>query len=68
LTNGPSGPGQTREEKTVIAGTDPVAIDAYATTLLDRNPNDIDHIRFAYELGVGEMDLNKISIKEISVS
>ena len=66
LTNGPSGPGQTREEKTVIVGTDPVAIDAYATELLGRNPNDIDHIRFAYELGVGEMDLSKMSIKEIS--
>ena len=67
LTNGPSGPGQTREEKTVIAGTDPVAIDAYATTLLGRNPNDIDHIRFAYELGVGEMALENLRIQEVSV-
>ena len=68
LTNGPSGPGQTREERTVIAGTDPVAIDAYGTTLLGRNPGDIDHIRYAYELGVGEMDLNKTNIQEIGVS
>ena len=68
LTNGPSGPGQTRDEKTVIAGTDPVAIDAYGTRLLGRNPNDIGHIRYAHELGVGEMDLNKISIKELSLN
>lgn len=68
LTNGPSGPGQTRDEKTVIAGTDPVAMDAYGTTLLDRNPSDIDYIRYAHELGVGEMDLNTIKIKEISVN
>jgi uncharacterized protein (DUF362 family) len=68
LTNGPSGPGQTREERTIIAGTDPVAIDAYATTMLDRNPQDIDHIRFAYELGVGDMHLDRMNIKEILVS
>lgn len=67
LTNGPSGPGETREEKTVIAGTDPVAVDAYATTLFNRTPDDIPHIRYAYELGVGEMDLKKLTIKEIRV-
>jgi uncharacterized protein (DUF362 family) len=66
LTNGPSGPGQTSEEKTVIAGTDPVAIDAYATTLLRRDPHDIRHIQYAHELGIGEMDLKKLNIKEIS--
>lgn len=67
LTNGPNGPGQTREERTVIAGTDPVAIDTYATTLLGRNPQDIDHIRFAYEIGVGEMYLETLNIKELAV-
>ena len=68
LTNGPNGPGQTSEEKTVIAGTDPVAIDTYSTTLLGRNPQDIAHIRFAYELGVGQIDLSKLDVKQIPVS
>jgi uncharacterized protein (DUF362 family) len=68
LTNGPSGPGQTRDERAVIAGTDPVAIDAHGTTLLGRNPDDIGHIRYAYELGVGEMDLNKVSVKEFALN
>lgn len=68
LTNGPGGPGQTREEKTVIAGTDPVAIDAYAATLLNRNPADIRHIQYAHELGIGEMDLKKLNIEEIFVN
>ena len=68
LTNGPSGPGQTRDEKAVIAGTDPVAIDTYGTTLLGRNPNNIGHIQYAYELGVGEMDLSKMRIKEFAVN
>jgi uncharacterized protein (DUF362 family) len=68
LTNGPSGPGQTRDDKTVIAGTDPVAIDAYATGLLNRKPEDIGHIQYAYELGVGEIDLKKLSVKEVTVN
>ncbi len=68
LTNGPSGPGETREEKTVIAGTDPVAVDAFTTSLFNRNPEDIPHIRYAYELGVGEMNMNKLNIKTIEVN
>ncbi len=68
LTNGPNGPGQTSEEKTVIAGNDPVAIDAYATKLFNRSPEDIGHIRYAYELGIGEMDLKKVRIEEILVN
>lgn len=67
LTNGPNGPGQTRDDKMVIAGTDPVAVDAYATTLFNRAPENISHIQYAYELGVGEIDLKKLNIKEISV-
>jgi len=67
LTNGPSGPGQTRDALTVVAGTDPVAVDAYSATLLDRNPMDIGHIRYAYQQGVGEIDLEKLSIEKISL-
>ncbi|UCG93104.1 MAG: DUF362 domain-containing protein [candidate division WOR-3 bacterium] len=68
LTNGPGGPGQTRDDKTVIAGTDPVAMDAYTATLFNRTPQDKQHIRYAYEFGVGEMNLNKLNIKEIPVN
>jgi uncharacterized protein (DUF362 family) len=46
----------------VMAGTDPVAMDAYGTTLFDLKPGDIGFIVKAYELGLGEMDLNKIKI------
>jgi len=68
LTNGPGGPGQTRDTQTVIAGTDQVAVDAYCTTLFNRTPQEIRHIQYAYELGVGEMDLKNLNIKEISVN
>jgi uncharacterized protein (DUF362 family) len=68
LTNGPGGPGQTREEKTVIAGTDPVAVDTYSATLFNLTPRDIPHIQYAYELGVGEANLKKLNISEIPVN
>ncbi|UCG31059.1 MAG: DUF362 domain-containing protein [candidate division WOR-3 bacterium] len=68
LTNGPGGPGQTRDEKTVIAGTDPVAMDAYTATLFNRTAQDIQHIRYAHEFGVGEMNLDKLNIREIAVN
>lgn len=68
LTNGPSGPGETREEKTVIAGTDPVAVDAFTTSLFNRNPEDIPHIQYGYELGIGETNMNKLNIQTIEVN
>jgi hypothetical protein len=48
----------------VIAGVDPVAVDAFATTAFWRDPGEIRHIRIAHELGVGEIDLSKLAIKE----
>jgi uncharacterized protein (DUF362 family) len=47
----------------VVAGLDPVAIDAYgAATLFAMQPAEIGYITKGYELGLGEMDLNKIKI------
>ena len=70
LTRGPEGPGQTKELNTIIAGTDPVAVDAYATTLERWNgqklaPKDVGYIVAAHELGLGEIDLNKVNIREV---
>ena len=70
LTRGPEGPGQTKQLNTIIAGTDPVAVDAYATTLERWNgqklePKDIGYIVAAHELKLGEIDLNKVNIKEV---
>ena len=44
----------------VLAGTDPVALDAFGTTLFGLKPSDIGHITKSYEAGRGEMDLSKI--------
>ncbi len=67
LTNGPVGPGEVLDARMVIAGVDPVAVDAYATRAFFREPNLIRHIRIAHELGVGEIDLAKLDIREFDV-
>ncbi|MDF1539829.1 MAG: DUF362 domain-containing protein [Candidatus Thorarchaeota archaeon] len=46
--------GITRHIGGVILSTDPVALDAYCATLLGYNPLQIDYIRKAYELGLGQ--------------
>lgn len=65
LTNGPKGPGETKDVGKVIAGVDIVAVDAYGATLFGLEPEEVGHIRLAAELGVGEMDLTELSIKAV---
>lgn len=70
VTGGPTGPGKVQELNTVIAGIDPLAVDAYATTLINWNnrsinPKMIKHLLAAFHLGVGEIELEKINIKKI---
>jgi uncharacterized protein (DUF362 family) len=67
ITNGPDGPGKLRKPQKVAASTDPVAIDAYCSTLFDYRPTDILAIKKAHEHGLGEMDLTKLKIKEVVV-
>jgi len=67
LRNGPQG-GSTRDVKvldTIVASPDPVAADAYATTLFGLRPEEIDSTRAAAEMGLGEMRLNKIDIRMV---
>jgi len=63
-TNGPAGPGKMAKPKKVVAGTDRVAVDAYTSTLLGRQPQNILMIKMAYEHGLGEMDFSKLQVKE----
>uniref|UniRef100_C6E8I7 DUF362 domain-containing protein n=1 Tax=Geobacter sp. (strain M21) TaxID=443144 RepID=C6E8I7_GEOSM len=46
----------------VIASTDMVAADAYATTLFGLKPSDIAVTRTAYQRGLGEMNLDRIRV------
>lgn len=54
LTN----PKVVRPHYQIIAGTDPVLIDAYGTTtFFEMLPEELAHLQKAYEAGIGDMDL-----------
>ncbi|HQP51635.1 MAG TPA: DUF362 domain-containing protein, partial [Syntrophorhabdaceae bacterium] len=64
LNHGPQG-GSLSDVKVldrVIASTDIVAADAYATTLFNLKPQDIPTTVTAYRRNLGEINLNKIKI------
>jgi uncharacterized protein (DUF362 family) len=64
LRNGPQG-GDLDDVKildTLVASTDPVACDAYATTLFDMQPDEIASTVAAYKMGLGEMHLEAMQI------
>jgi len=46
----------------VIAGTDPVAVDAVGTAVMGFDPKNVKHLRLAQMKGVGTCDLNRIKI------
>ena len=64
LRNGPTG-GNTNDVKimnTILASSDIVAADAYATTLFNLKPEQIASTVAAYKMGMGEMNLSKVKI------
>ena len=67
ITNGPFGPGKLHTPQKVVAGTDRVAVDSYCCTLWGLEAKNIFTIVAAYEHGLGEMNLNKLTIKELKV-
>lgn len=64
LRHGPSGGNleDVARMDTIIAGTDPVLTDAYACTLVDRDPLSISYIRSGVQQGYGSADLSKADI------
>jgi len=69
MDNGPSG-GDLKDVKIlnmVIAGVDPVAVDAFGTTLFGMKPADLGYIRIGHQVGLGSMDLGKLRIQRIRV-
>ncbi len=70
-TNGPTGPGEVEDFGGVVAGVDPVALDAYGVGLSswDRQtltPAQIGYLRHAAARGVGTLDLASLNIVERS--
>jgi uncharacterized protein (DUF362 family) len=67
VANGPTGGNlnDVRKLDTIIASTDIVATDSYATSLFGLKAEDIAHIKIAADMGIGRSDLSKLNIKEI---
>ncbi len=67
--NGPQGGSLADVKKldTVIAGVDQVAIDSYGATLFGMKGSDLGYVTLAHKLGMGQMDLAKVSIRKISI-
>ena len=64
LRNGPQGGslGDVKKTDALIASADPVAADAYATTLFDLQPEAIEATVAAGRMGLGEIDLARIQV------
>lgn len=68
--NGPTGGSlaDVKPGRTVIAGTDHVAIDAYgAQTLLERDLKKLLYLHKAHERGIGRMDWKEVNHREVNV-
>ena len=65
MRNGPTGGSldDLKPTRTLIAGTDPVAVDAAGAALLDRTVDDLPHLRMAERLGAGTVDYRSQLVK-----
>ena len=54
--------GNTKDIGAVIVGTDPVAVDAFCSDLLGIDPMKISHLKRAFDLGLGEIIVDRMKI------
>jgi uncharacterized protein (DUF362 family) len=50
----------------IIAGRDPVLVDAYGATLIGYQPEEIEYLSIADEIGVGSSDLDDMALCELN--
>lgn len=67
--NGPQGGNlnDVRLMKTVVAGTDPVAIDAFGVTFLGLRAEQIPYINIAHERGLGNKNYSELQVKHVNL-
>ncbi|MBS0664738.1 MAG: DUF362 domain-containing protein [Verrucomicrobia bacterium] len=70
VRNGPRGKttADLVEMRTLMACTDPVALDAAAAKMLGLDPEKIGHIRIGAEMKLGTMDLTQVDIRRLSLA
>jgi uncharacterized protein (DUF362 family) len=66
-TNGPAGPGDLLKPQKIVAGTDPVAVDAYCVTLHSRKPKEVVMLARAAAAGVGRAEFQRLHVQEIAI-
>ncbi len=54
--------GTPKEMGLIIAGRNPLEVDAISTSIMGIDPMEVEHLRRAYELGVGEIDVEKLDV------
>jgi len=69
VRNGPQGgrPSDTKLQKTVVAGTDYVAVDAAGATLFGIKPEELPFLKLAADRKAGRLDLEKLRIEKRKV-
>ena len=69
IRNGPQGGRLSDVElfKTVVAGVDYVAVDAAGATFFDIPPQDLPYLQIAHQMGIGEINLEKLKIEKRTV-
>jgi len=65
--NGPYGPGKLAGAESVVASTDRVALDAFCCKFLGLKPEEVTMISKASRHGLGEINLERVNIKSLSV-
>ncbi|MBN1568913.1 MAG: DUF362 domain-containing protein [Acidobacteria bacterium] len=70
ISNGPQGGNlnDVRLMKTIAAGTDPVAIDAFGATLLGLRTEQLPYLAIAQKRGLGRMDFSQMNVKSIQLT
>jgi len=69
MDNGPQGGSlnDVKQMDTIVAGVDPVAVDAYGATLFDLKPEYLGFLKEAHSRGLGEMNLDQLKIEKINL-
>jgi uncharacterized protein (DUF362 family) len=70
-TGGPGGPGDVAKPRLVVAGTDPVAVDAYGVTVApwygqQFQGGQVEHLVAASQRGLGRLDVEQLAILRAS--
>ncbi|MCU0845801.1 MAG: DUF362 domain-containing protein [Spirochaetes bacterium] len=67
--HGPNGgtPADVKELRTIVMGTNPVTVDAFAATLFNIQPTSLRFLKIAAREGMGEINIDKMRILRASV-